>query len=144
MDNSTKNKLTILGVIVLFIVVISLIIYFSNSSTRESLEIFIKGSTGKELFEIQSLEKKILLGETIATTDVMKISLNPNIKSFIINFKNDQTKYDIYIIKIIKNGKELKLKDHIRADLKFPIENPRYNTLLEGKLLWGGEYRIDL
>jgi hypothetical protein len=206
MEKSTKIKLTILGFIVLLIVIISIIVYFSipaetsvptpaeNSvptpaetsvptpaetsvptpaetsvptpaeisvptpaettvptpaetsvpTPAETLSIIIKGRTGLELFEIKNLDNEILLNNTLAIKDGLLISLDPNLKSFIIHFKNDNSSNDIFLTKIIKNGLELNKLEHIRADLRFPIENPRYKSVANGNFLWGGEYRIDL
>jgi hypothetical protein len=161
--NANKyNILVVIIIIIAIIIVIWLFIKYLSDPTEKSIqnsdilpnpnsdnslnkiEIELFGRSGNEIFEIKSLEGDILMSDTIAPKEPIKIVLNTNLESFIINFKNDNSQNDIRLTKIIKNGNELSIDKHIRGDLRFPPENPRYNSVLEGRFSWSGEYRIDL
>ncbi len=153
--NANKyNILVVIIIIIAIIIVIWLFIKYLSDPTEKSIqnsdnllnkiEIELFGRSGNEIFEIKSLEGDILMSDTIVPKEPIKIVLNTNLESFIINFKNDNSQNDIRLTKIIKNGNELSIDKHIRGDLRFPPENPRYNSVLEGRFSWSGEYRIDL
>lgn len=126
--------------------IIALFIYFMFFYNKKNkIEIYIKGATGNEEFQIQDLQKNIIINKKKAKKETEKIEFETNESSIVVYYFEGG---DLFIEKIIKNGKRLDQNEKnsvIRGDLIFEETNPRRNNLKKGNLLWENKgYQIDI
>jgi len=126
--------------------IIALFIYFMFFYKKKNkIEIYIKGATGNEEFQIQDLQKNIIINKKKAKKETEKIEFETNESSIVVYYFEGR---DLFIEKIIKNGKRLLQNEKnsvIRGDLIFEETNPRRNNLKKGNLLWENQgYQIDI
>jgi hypothetical protein len=126
--------------------IIALFIYFMFFYNKKNkIEIYIKGATGNEEFQIQDLQKNIIINKKKAKKETEKIEFETNESSIVVYYFEGG---DLFIEKIIKNGKRLLQNEKnsvIRGDLIFEETNPRRNNLKKGNLLWENQgYQIDI
>ena len=124
----------------------------SNSvNPMNTIELTIRGETGKEEYSIESLTDDILVPKRIAPKTGEIISFNTNLPSIIL--RKTGSGEAVFLRKIEKNKQELvKNKDSsvIRGNLHFNNMTDEAGKLMrqqavnEGKLKWAGKYQIDI
>lgn len=144
----TKNKIIGFGILIVIGFIIFMVISSNedkNKVKKNKIEIHIKGLTGDEEFQIQDLQKNIIINKKKAKKEVEKIEFETNLPSIVVYYFQGG---DIFIDKILKNGKQLEQNEKnsvIRGDLLFEETNPRRNNLKKGSLLWENQgYQIDI
>lgn len=162
-NNNKKNIIKIIIVIFVIFIFAWVIQYYVNSPSKSdnlpsnsvnpinTIELTIRGQSGKEEYSIESLTGDILVPKRIAPDTPEIISFNTNLPSIIVNrYKSGG---ELYLRKIEKNKQELpktKISSVIRGDLKFndmtdePGKISRQQDVNEGKLKWPIKYQIDI
>lgn len=127
----------------------------SNTSNSESktesntITLTFESKNGDEELKITDSSNNLLMNAHIIRKTGTTFTIATKDKSIFIHFLNDSSNRDLYLKKLNINGKNVNIKNHIRADLFFPNDEVRRNRVLNGEFAWGSIdeksiYRIDL